>query len=308
MLASLSKNTLKQYDTALKKWFIFCQLHNIDFYAASVPKVMFYLTDLFYKGAKYGTLNSHRSALSLLIGSKIGTDDRINRLFKGFYKTCPPLPKYNQTWNPATVLNHVSALYPNDNLDLETLTKKVVTLIALVTAHRVQTISKIKLENILFSSSSEENEFISIKIPELIKTSRLGSLQPCLYLPFYKDKPQICPAEALKVYLEKTKLIRKQVNNLFISFKKPFKPVGSQTISRWIKTMLAESGIDTTIFTAHSTRHASTSAAHRFGVSIDTIRSTAGWSGTSSVFARFYQRQLVDSNEGNFALSVLNNE
>lgn len=302
MLASLSKNTIKQYDTALKRWFIFCKSHKINFYEASVPNVMFYLTHLYNRGAQYGTLNSHRSALSLLIGSKIGSDDRVQRLFKGFYKTRPPMPRYNQTWDPAIVLNYLSSFYPNDDLELEKLSKKVVTLLALVTAHRVQTISKIKIENVSVNSNH-----ISIKVPDILKTSRLGSLQPCLHLPFYKNRPQICPAEAFKSYLEKTQMIRNNERYVFISFKKPFKPVGSQTISRWIKGTLAESGIDTSIFTAHSTRHASTSAAHRLGVTIETIRNTAGWSDSSSVFARFYQRHVLTSVDNNsYAHSVLN--
>ena len=35
--------------------------------------------------------------------------------------------------------------------------------------------------------------------------------------------------------------------------------------------------VDTSVFTAHSTRHASTSAAKRRGVDLDLIRKTAGW-------------------------------
>ena len=50
-------------------------------------------------------------------------------------------------------------------------------------------------------------------------------------------------------------------------------------------------GIDTTIFTAHSTSHASTSA--------------ATWTSSSATFARFYDLPLCS--EQNFAQSILNN-
>lgn len=67
-----------------------------------------------------------------------------------------------------------------------------------------------------------------------------------------------------------------------------------------------QNGIDTNIFTAHSTRHASTSNAHKNVVSLDLIRKTAGWSDSSSVFARFYQRSVIVEERNNFAMSIQN--
>ena len=75
-------------------------------------------------------------------------------------------------------------------------------------------------------------------------------------------------------------------------FKSPFKSVTTQTLSRWVKEVLNNSGIDTRIFTAHSTRHASTSAAKRNGVDIDPLRRTAGWTKISNTFTKFYDLRL----------------
>ena len=105
-------------------------------------------------------------------------------------------------------------------------------------------------------------------------------------------------------YLEKTKDIRGLINKLFISFRRPHKAVGTQTISRWIKKVMCKSGIDVNIFSAYSTRHASTSAAKRSGVNIDQIRKTAGWSKDSETFARFYNRHVIAENM-QFAEAIL---
>ena len=73
----------------------------------------------------------------------------------------------------------------------------------------------------------------------------------------------------LRVYEMKTSSYRKESDcssPLFISFKKPFQPVSAASISRWIKELLAEAGIDTGIFKGHSIRAASTSAAKTRGV------------------------------------------
>ena len=168
------------------------------------------------------------------------------------------------------------------------LSKKLITLLALVTGHRIQTLSLIDIRNIIVKVS-----LIEIKIPERIKTSKPGRSQPVLILPFFKKNPNICPAKTLQCYLKRTENLRKNITVLFISFKKPFKKASTQTLSRWVKDVLRESGIDTDIFSAHSTRHASTSAAKRKGINIDVIRKSAGWTENSSTFTKFYDRPLV---------------
>lgn len=303
MLSSLSDNSIKQYDVCLKKWYRFCHINNIDVFEASIPQVMYFLTENYNSGSQYGTLNSCRSALSLILGRQIGNDDRIKRLFKGFFRLRPPLPKYNVTWDTSLVLDHLSSWFPNEELSLENLSKKLATLLALVTAHRVQTLSKINIQNIEIKTNE-----ISIKIPDLIKTSRPGSLQPILVLPFFREKPQICPVSTLCTYLSTTHDLRNNHTSLFVSLKKPHSAVTAQTLSRWIKSTLQACGIDTSTFTAHSTRHAASSRASKLGISLDLIRKTAGWSGTSKTFGKFYNRIILTNNDNNqhlFARSII---
>lgn len=298
MVNSLSLSTMKQYDSSLKQWWSFCTKNRLDPYEASVPYILTFLSKQFDEGASYGTLNSCRSALSLVLGPKIGTDDRIKRFLKGVYRSKPPKPKYNYTWNPAIVLNYLSTL-PLIDISLEMLTRKLVTLLALATGHRVQTLSLISLKNITFTS-----EKASIFIPDLIKTSKRGALQPLLQLPTFETKIEICPVRTLKSYIAVTNPLRKNQEKLILTFKKPHLPASTQSISRWIKKTLQEADIDVNIFTAHSTRHSSTSAALRSGINIDQIQKTAGWSESSSTFARHYNRPI--SHCLNFSQAVLN--
>ncbi|XP_045508831.1 uncharacterized protein LOC123704481 [Colias croceus] len=289
-MASLSENTLKQYEVCFKRWFTFCKENNVNMFETSIPIILEFLTNLFHSGAQYGTINSHRSALSLIFGN-ISDDERIIRFCKGVYKLRPPLPKYNVTWDASIVLNHLATMFPNENLTLEALSKKCITLLALVTAHRVQTLSKIKIDQIVYQNSK-----IIIKITDFIKTSKAGTKQPILHLPFFNDRPEICPAKTLDIYINKTKSIRK-TDHLFIGFRKPYNCVTTQTLSRWIKSTLKDSGIDVSIFSSHSTRHAATSMAHKLGVNLDIIRQTAGWSGNSTAFAQFYNRPVINSDD-----------
>lgn len=168
--------------------------------------------------------------------------------------------------------------------DLKYTSFRLSTLLALATGQRVQTLSLIKCLNI-----KELNSGIKIYIPEPIKTSGPNRKQPCLDLPNFSEDPSLCVASLVRQYLKLTKDLRSpDQDQLFITFKKPHKPASKQTISRWIKTILKAAGVDTSIFTAHSTRHASTSAALR----LDIIKKSASWSKDSSTFAKFYNRPL----------------
>lgn len=298
---SIATSTLKQYDVGLRAWFAFCRDSDppADPLEFSVPRTLTFLTLLFHKGASYGTLNSTRSAISLITDQKLGQDPGIKRFFKGIFRLRPSRPKYKTTWDPSIVLTFLRTI-DNDTCELDLLTKKTVTLLAIVTAHRVQTLTKVNIDNI-----KVVGENVTILIPDLIKTSGPKAYQPILQFSYYNRDPAICVARSLMAYLTSTKDIRGEVKHLILTTRRPFLPASTATVSRWIKEMLCSSGLDTTSFTAHSTRHASTSAAARNGVSIDTIRATATWSSSSNCFAKFYNRPRE---KVSFQHAVLNSE
>ena len=166
----------------------------------------------------------------------------------------------------------------------------------------MQTFASIELNNIIVT---EEN--ILIKVPARLKTSRKNSNQPLLVLPFYNEETNLCVASTLIKYIEITKTIRKDTEKLFISTQKSYNAASVETLSRWTKDTLHSSGINTEVFSAHSTRHASTSAAKRLGVDLELIRKTAGWTDNSATFAKFYNREIV-SNTQEYALRIFQNK
>lgn len=299
MLASISESTIKQYESSLRQWSIYCEQNNLNFYNPSYKAVIQFLTECFKDGASYGTLNSHRSAISLISKDKIGENRLICRFLKGVFRLKPTRPKYAFTWDVSLVLKYLESLYPLENLGLNALSKKTAMLLALCTAHRAQTLTSIKINNI-----TKSTERLEIRIPEIIKTSGPGRFQPLIVLPSFNDKPELCLVKSLTKYLEVTEKIRGKVQQLFITTRKPYKAINTQTFSHWIKSVLKESKIDTSTFSAHSTRHASTSKAFSKGLNLALIRRTAGWSENSQVFAKFYNRPITISNDA-FANTIL---
>lgn len=298
--AYLSGSTVKQYDSYLKQWWIFCNNQKIDPLQPKLKDVVLALTEFFEKGAGYSSVNTYKCALSV-IAPEVTKDITITRFLKGVFKLRPPLPKYPVVWDPTIVLDYFKLLGNNKDLPLLILSHKLVTLLALTTGHRIQTLALISVDNI----SKLQHKYI-VRIPNTIKTSKPGSKNPMLHLPFFNEIPEICPARTLEEYLNRTKSIRKRTIKLLISYRKPHEPISGQTISRWIRTTLMESGIDTSIFSSHSTRHASTSAAFKSGVNIQIIRKAAGWSEGSNTFFKFYNRKMFSDSTNLFANQICN--
>nr|CAI5853777.1 unnamed protein product [Callosobruchus analis] len=164
---------------------------------------------------------------------------------------------------------------------------------------RVQTLASIDVGNLHILPDR-----LDIHITKQLKTTHTGRNQTTLVIPFFTEDADICPAKYVLSYLEEIKTIRGNIQNLFVTFKKPHHPASTQTISRWLKATLKLSGVDVNLFGAHSTRHASTSSAARKGVHYDNIRLAAGWTEKSKMFAIFYNKPLTH-NRLEFAHSVL---
>lgn len=302
IIDSISQSTLKQYEGCLKKWVFFATRNKYDIFDPTSANVIEFLTMRFNENAGYGTLNSSRSAISLISKRDISKDLIISRFFKGIFRRRPSAPKYSETWNIEQVLEYVENQDNIENLNLKIISEIATTLLVLVTAHRLQTIALINIDDIAISSSG-----LQIKISDRIKTSKLGKNQPLLIIPFFRERPKLCVASIILHYLKITKSFRAENKKLFLSSVKPHKPVSPQTIGHWIKTLLSKAGIDTNKFSAYSTKHASVSTAYRKGIDIDTIRRTAGWTEGSKSFARFYNRPITEPND-RYAISILSKD
>ena len=144
----------------------------------------------------------------------------------------------------------------------------------------------------LFGISDEKTKQIVIDSP--LKTSKVSKPQPVLRLASYTKDKLLCVVDCLNLYIQKTTEYRKD-DQLLISYVSPHKPVCSQSVSRWLKSILDSAGVDVNVYKAHSFRHASTSKAALIGIDMNVIFAKAGWSKGSSTFAKFYHRPIDNS-------------
>ncbi|PFX15226.1 hypothetical protein AWC38_SpisGene20562 [Stylophora pistillata] len=129
-------------------------------------------------------------------------------------------------------------------------------------------------------------------------TGKVGREQPVLTIPRFTSDEKLCVASTLEEYLSRTQDLRDGENQLFISVIRPYKKVSKETISRCIKEVMALSGIDTTMFTPHSTRAASTSKVFN-KVPLQTIMKSASWR-SDCVFNKFYNKAITRSSDNSF--------
>lgn len=213
---------------------------------------------------------------------------------KGVFESRPTLPRYHVIWEADIVLEYLKELSPNSGISLIELNHKLAMLLALVTAQRTQSLKSIDLNELIIDNSKCVIIFNKI----LKQTTSKTHLSPITILR-YSDS-RLCVVECLEEYIKRTKTLR-SASQLFISALKPHKAVTTASIGKWIKKTLFEAGLDISMFKAHSTRAAATSAAKNAGINANIIMKTAGWT-SSSTFAKFYDKPVTSAE---FSLGVL---
>ena len=293
--------TKKQYNTYIKKWQHFCEQWSINQINSSIIHVLNFLGDMSEHNYSYSSINTAKSALLAVVkindSKDWGNHPELIRFMKGVFNTKTPIPRYSNTWDPDVVLKYIKSLWPLQSLTLKELTFRTVTLIALVSGQRAQSIHFMDIKNM--SSSNDKYVFVFDKP---LKNSKPGSSLPILEIRMFLEDNSLCAYTSLKAYLQRTESKRKNTQ-LWVSFTKPYNPVGRQSISRWLKNVLSSAGIDTNIFKAHSTRMAATSKASHLGVGLTCIIKTAGWK-SSTNFEKFYLREQQQPNT-EFTTAVL---
>ena len=195
-------------------------------------------------------------------------------------------------WDINIVLSYYENLGGNEALEYKNLVKKIVMLFVILGARRKQALFTISVDNILF----KDDKVVLLPNKILKHSSAKRPLTPIIYQK-YQENNNLCLVNALSFYLDaREKLVDKEVKELLISYGKPHHPVSSDTVARWIKEVLRETGVDTDCFKPHSCRAAPSSKARDNGVSIVEIMKQGRWK-SESVFKKFYSKDIINADE-----------
>ena len=281
-----------QYNVYQRKWLLFACQKGISPFNPPLDQALNFLTHLYHRGLSYSTVNAARSALSQILrlydGVRFGSHQVTCRVLRGIYVNCPPVSRYQSTWDVDVVLQFLKSLSPVKQLSLKDLTLKVVMLILLISCQRVQTLFTLKRSTIKWGQGETSVTFI---LTEVLKHSRRGTLG-FIHLKQFDEKC-LCVVRAIKEYLARTKdIVPQGTDNFFVSYLKPHGPVTKDRLAGWVRIVLTRAGIDVSAFKAHSVRGASTSKLASLNLPVKAIMAKASWL-AESTFRKYYQKEIL---------------
>ena len=259
-----------------------------------LSNVLQFLAEQFDTGLQYRTVNTLRSAISTthpnIDGMAVGRHPLVSRLLRGMFNLRPPSPHYSHSWDVRIVVRFLSNCKSADLSTLQ-LAKKTVTLMALVNADRCSDLAALDRDLIQWTASG-----VKFTVVWLTKTRRSGAPREIFY-PMFRDNSELRPVTVLRLYVDKTTEQAAELSSpkpVFLTSRKPFRQARPGIIGHWIKDVLRMAGVDTEVFSAHSTRSASTSWATAKGVPINDILRAANWS-SQTAFEQYYLRPTTST-------------
>merc|ERR1711867_396644 len=120
----LASGTASGYGYSFRKFRLFCECFQADPLTCTSAVVVKYVRYLYEGGAKYSTVNGHRSAISKfhkrVHGIPMGEHPLVSQAVKAVFRLRPPLPQYRATFDIVPVLAYVRSL-PTASIPLKLL-------------------------------------------------------------------------------------------------------------------------------------------------------------------------------------------
>ena len=155
---------------------------------------------------------------------------------KGVFEKKPALPRYKNTWDVNIVLKELETWIPTEKLTLKELTYKLCILIALLSGQRCQTIQALQITPDAMQLTDSKCTF---HVNSLLKHSWRGTHQALIKLYSFKTNESLCVVHVLQEYLNRTRKLRGDCPNLFVTLLAPHTAAATDTISRWLKETVA---------------------------------------------------------------------
>ena len=202
------------------------------------------------------------------------------------------------TWDVSVVLGYLKTLSPKNSLSLKQSTLKLAMLMALISFNRCDSLHKLDLRFHYF-----KRDGVNFIIPAHTKLPVHQNLRKYFFLPFLKiaDSASLIICNIIRNTLPSIGPSRVRLLQTHCFYQLcHLTSLSHLTHSR--KTVLKDSGIDTSTFGSHSTHSASTSAAQKLGVSVSDILKVADWS-RAATFIKFYHKPIAPAHPGIQVLS-----
>ena len=297
ILSGWAQGTKSVYGLGYRYYTQFCRKHQLDPFIPDPINLLNFLTYCFeVKKCQYRTLNCYRSAVSSTLshdpatGQPVGMDPLVSRFFRGVRRLRPPKMKLFPNWSIATVLNFLKSCGESKFLSLSQLLIKTCFLVSLVCFKRPACIRNMKKVQGYWelNMSGLRCQTLGISKTELHHISTPIEIKP------FPEDPQLCPVYHM-VRLDKIldKVRPEGVTDFWLSSRKPHNPVSTQTICKWLKKVIIDSGALSG--SARDVRSVGSSTAAQAGLDIGRIMQAADWRRVKTFQSHYFKPQPVES-------------
>ena len=263
IIKSWRRSTVDQYVTYIKLWYNFSR----QGLTLSIRNIIEFLVHLHTQGYTHDQVCAARSAVGTISNFELlGKHPDVKRVMKGMFESNPQLPKYSSVWDVRVLLNYFRTIPHQKELSLKLLSKKLAAMLGILAGgQRCQTIHAITVTDMKVTTDK-----LIIPIYDPIKQTKKGKHMKPLEFKMYPNEEKLCVVDNLITYLAKTNQYRSD-SKLFISYQKPHHAVSKDTVTRWIKDVMKNAGIDITKHVTHSCRAAASSFAYTRNIPIKKI-------------------------------------
>ena len=293
---SKRESTRKVYDARLTIYRNWCSARSVSPHSIPVSDLaefFIYLHDV--RNCKATTIAGYRSAIASVHkgwhNSTVSNNVSLSNLIKGMFNSNPSVKTLLPNWDLPPVLMSLcdTPFEPLSTCEMKFLTWKTVFLVALATASRVNEIHALSLDSQHLRFEKDGIRLLP-NLKFLAKTQRLGKPWSAMFVPEFNTYATdcrdllLCPCRAVKMYLKRTKSLRKGEEALFLTYKSGQQHKASKhSIARWIVSLIQfaceKTGKTLLSARAHDTRRLSTLWALFNGASVEEIIRAAHWGG-----------------------------
>ena len=315
-----AKSTLSNYNRLLQKFKDFCDENGYKFPPDNSSSIADFLCYLASGSERPKSLiNNAIAAINAM--TRVGMmprlcDDNISSLVCALIKTQTLNTMKKSTVLPVQPINDLLISWgENTGMSLKKLRMKCIALLALAFMLRPSDIAPKSVKYNLDTNTTERFLFTTdaVHFPENggVSLKFLGTKNDTNRDGFSVSIPPasnavLDPASALQCYILRSSHLRPTHSNpVFISLKSPYKALSAASIAKDLNTVIKDSGLDTTVYSAKSFRPTGATRAIEQGIDPDKVRRLGRWK-TQTVFFEHYVHDKVPLSTTDSIIGVVN--
>jgi hypothetical protein len=206
--------------------------------------------------------------------------------------------KTNDIWDIKQLLAFLETWGANETMELDRLQTKTMAILCVSTFWRPRSdIGRLQWQDVTFYWDPQgSGQPTGARI--LARNPKEG-IQKDTTLAVLPQQSLLCPVSTLLTFIIRSQQKRQhlaQNHTLFLAYidhhtQSP-KCMDEKTVATKLKNTLKEAGINTKVYSTHSIRSASASAAYHQGIDTNTIKRHGNWSLNSDTFERYYLKDM----------------